>query len=587
MGININKIIATDKNLTLVLKDSRYKLDYFQREYKWERNHIAQLIDDIDSNFYMCWQSGHNTEDIESYNSYYMGPLIFYKGNEKGNPLHIIDGQQRLTSLTLLLIYLNNIQKTILPDDIQVDISAFIYSKPLGVWGFNLDVPSRLPVIEGLFKEGTTDKIEIFDDSSFNLVERFNDIIELFPSRLVHPEILPLLIFWIIRKLVFVEILADSDDNAYTIFETMNDRGLKLTSSEMLKSHLLSHIKEDEVKIKELDDLWKLKVVELHNYGSDNDDEFFKAWLRAKYAVTMRKTERGSENEDFEKIGTRFHNWVKDYSKNKIGLTSNDDYYFFVKADFRFFVDLYIKIDELSMNSDIEHCLFLQYPKRIGDSLTYPLILSAISTIDPENIINEKVSVISSFLDAFINLRLINNKAITQSSVRNYFNRLVLEFRNKNFDELKELIFIEYKKLLEDYSRDLSDYIVFNKGYGQYFFARIIKFYKPEIKFNPLLYRRRINSYVLYPILNNMDINTGINTKMLDIISVSMVNYCLVPNSEVSHLNDLSLYDRISYLIENELLENKFQLETSNDLLSFFVQRNKQLKSIILEIWKI
>src|SRR4030042_2934557 len=136
MGLNINNIFASNKNLMLVLKDSRYKLDYFQREFKWERNHIAQLIDDIDSNFYICWQSGHTTEDIETYNSYYMGPLIFYKGREKGSPMHIIDGQQRLTSLSLLLIYLNNLQKHILPKENQVDVSDFIYSKPLGVWGF-------------------------------------------------------------------------------------------------------------------------------------------------------------------------------------------------------------------------------------------------------------------------------------------------------------------------------------------------------------------------------------------------------------------------------------------------------------------
>ena len=59
---------------------------------------------------------------------------------------------------------------------------------------------------------------------------------------------LPLFIEWLKEKVVFVEILAFSDENAYTIFETMNDRGLNLTPTEMLKGYLLTHLK-DPVKI--------------------------------------------------------------------------------------------------------------------------------------------------------------------------------------------------------------------------------------------------------------------------------------------------------------------------------------------------
>lgn len=587
MGMNVNNIVAANKNLALVLQSSRYKLDYFQREYKWARGHIGQLIDDLDSNFYICYQAGQTTEDIETYRSYYMGPIILYKGKERGSPFHIIDGQQRLTSLTLLLIYLNHLQGTLLTADSKVAIDEFIYSKPLGVFGYNIDVPNRIPIIEQLFKTGTYTEGELKDDSCYNLAERYEDIAELFPPRLAHPEVLPLFIFWVIRKLVFVEILADSDDNAYVIFETMNDRGLKLTSSEMLKSHLLSHIKDNETKIKELDDLWKMQILELNNFGNDTDDEFFKAWLRAKYAVTMRKTERDAENEDFEKIGTRFHNWVKDYGKVKMSLVQNEDYYFIVKSDFRFYSDVYIKLLEFGVNNEFEHPLYLQSPKRIADSLTFPFLLSPILIIDTEDIIDEKILMVSKFLDAFVVLRLLNDKTVTQAAVKNYFNGLILTVRNKSIDDLKNLISKEYKTLLSDYKADLRDYISYNRSFAQYILARIKKYYNPEISLSSLIYRRKSEHYVLFPILNDYDVQTGVPFKVMDIIKSSLVNYCLVPQTLVAKLNNLNLSDRISLIIKNGLLIDNTILSSDKNILNFFIQRNAKMKEMILEIWKV
>ncbi|MBK8874625.1 MAG: hypothetical protein IPN13_12155 [Bacteroidetes bacterium] len=90
----------------------------------------------------------------------------------------------------------------------------------------------------------------------------------------------------------------------------MNDRGLNLTQTELLKSFLLSNVKEEN-KIKELDQIWKNKISILNSI--DDDQDFFKAWLRAKYAVTIRTTEKDSENKDFEKIGTRFSSWTREY----------------------------------------------------------------------------------------------------------------------------------------------------------------------------------------------------------------------------------------------------------------------------------
>lgn len=84
--------------------------------------------------------------------------------------------------------------------------------------------------------------------SESNILSRYTDIEDLFPERLKDVDRIILFSYWLLNKVVLVQILSYSDDNAYTIFETMNDRGFNLTSSEMLKSLLLSKIKDADVR---------------------------------------------------------------------------------------------------------------------------------------------------------------------------------------------------------------------------------------------------------------------------------------------------------------------------------------------------
>ena len=62
----------------------------------------------------------------------------------------------------------------------------------------------------------------------------YTNIYEFFPET-IDKNALPYFIDWLQNKIIVVEIIADSDENAYTIFETMNDRGLSLTPTEMPK----------------------------------------------------------------------------------------------------------------------------------------------------------------------------------------------------------------------------------------------------------------------------------------------------------------------------------------------------------------
>ena len=330
-----HKIDANDRTVSEVLNGKKYTVGYFQREYNWESKHIEQLVTDLTSAFLNEYTSDDSRQKVEEYNNYYLGPFVI---SEKDGGRSI--GQQRLTSLTLLLIYLNNLQKEY---DIDEDIKPMILSSRFGQESFNIQVDERTKCLKHLYNNGEYHPKDDDDSSTINMSERYLDIEDAFPEEL-KGDVLPFFIDWLKENVILVKIVAYSDDNAYTIFETMNDRGLNLTPTEMLKGFILSRF-QDSAKRQRANEIWKKSVQDLHNYDKDEDQRFFQAWLRGQYAETIRRGSAGSQNEDFEKIGTRFHSWVRDnLAKIELDQEGPDSFENFVAIRLKFFLKAYLKI---------------------------------------------------------------------------------------------------------------------------------------------------------------------------------------------------------------------------------------------------
>ncbi len=169
-----------------------------------------------------------------------------------------------------------------------------------------------------------------------NLYERYRDLEDAFPDDEVDDAALPYFIDWLLENVHLVEITAYSDDDAYTIFETMNDRGLSLSPTDMLKGYLLANI-DDTAKRTLANTRWRDRIRELNEAGKEVEPDCFKAWLRSQYATKIRERKRGARPEDFDRIGTEFHRWLRDASKS-IGLERSDDFYRFIDREFEFFI---------------------------------------------------------------------------------------------------------------------------------------------------------------------------------------------------------------------------------------------------------
>ena len=236
----MEKIDKTD-TLRTILSGRKYTIDYFQREYRWGRKQIEQMLADFQNTFEEFYKpDDHDTpEEVMDYGFYYMGCIICTGGSIK----KLIDGQQRLTSLTLLIIYLNNLQKeTVEDEDLIVPLDDMIFSKAFGKKSFNIDVEDRKPCMQALLQKDQT--YLPMSESVQNMLDRYQDIEDLFPDEL-KGEALPYFINWLIEKVLLLEIDTPSEDEAHTIFLTMNDRGLSLNSAEMMKAFVIQHVAEE------------------------------------------------------------------------------------------------------------------------------------------------------------------------------------------------------------------------------------------------------------------------------------------------------------------------------------------------------
>jgi uncharacterized protein with ParB-like and HNH nuclease domain len=575
-------IEAKDKNLADVFSNNRYKIDSFQREYRWQRKHIEALISDLCICFDKFYKIGDTIENYENYGGYYMGPIVLCDDKKS---LSIVDGQQRLTSFTLLIIFLHHAQIGLnLSSNQAKDLKQFLFVTKGGKTTLVLNVESRNSVMEHLFdnpeKAYETDE-ETKDESIHNIIERYEDITKLFPEEFNTTDKLPIFIEWMLDKIMMVEVKAYSMDNAYTIFETMNDRGLSLSPTEILKGFLLSKI-DDENKSEEMNSFWKGRIGEIKSTTSlDGDLDFFRAWLRAKYAETIRPKQVGSENEDFELIGTQFHSWVKN-NPNKTFLKQTEDFYFFIRSDFDFFSTLYIKIFRLKTIfsegfEDMDCSSF--YP--IADSLSYPLQISSITKVDDEIIIDEKIKITSKFIDIYTLTRVIIGKSITQSSIRYSIYELVKSVRNHDPFLLKDQLFSELERIgSKPYSPLTILHKMDNWSFYHYLFARLLYESDKDVEFSSLLRSKKQNSLILFKFFEMEEKPQDVEEATWQLNVDSVAGHCLVRRFDLDEIHAKKGLKRIKYLVKQGYMPEMEGLESEN-VVDFLLNRDHRLRQQI------
>jgi Protein of unknown function DUF262 len=430
-SVDVDRINGVPRTVRDLFTARKYSVDYYQREYAWTQANVTELIEDLSGRFLEAWDESHEREDVLTYRPYFLGPIVT---NNRGGTLYLVDGQQRLTTLTLLLIYLRALQVD-RPESEQVDVRPYVASTRLGRYSFNLDIEDRRALMEALL-QGVTPTVPAGDESLANLWARYQDIEQLFPQELKGAA-LPYFIDWLLERVAVVEIATSDQEMALEIFETMNDRGLRLTTTNMLKSYLLAMIR-DPARIDAANRLWRSRVADLAETADKGDSDFIRNWLRGKYAETIRERRKDAVPGDFDVIGTAPHKWVRDH-RAEIGLTRPGDFGELIERTFDRLSGRYLQLLRAAqtLTPGFEEVFYNAWN---GFTFQFPLILAAVSPADDDERFKTKTQMVAGWVDIFVARRMVNYRNFGYSTVAYTMFNLVKDIRDLDVGELSEVL---------------------------------------------------------------------------------------------------------------------------------------------------
>lgn len=263
-NISVNKQTVID--LLKSGKDHPFLIPEYQRPYAWGDDEVVTLFDDL-------WEFSLERNNPDGAKTYFLGSIVSFE-NENGEQ-EIIDGQQRITSLFLLLRavyhklendenktkeilnYINKIEPAIWVEDEytgDVDKTKIHLRSDVATDNGN-------EILRSILETGVADK-KATDNYSHN----YNKFIELYEDKAVHSTTQMInFIIALLNYSILLPISADSQDTALTIFSTLNNRGLPLSDADIFKSVLYKQLNAQEKPI--FAKKWRDLEEEASNYG--------------------------------------------------------------------------------------------------------------------------------------------------------------------------------------------------------------------------------------------------------------------------------------------------------------------------------
>lgn len=470
--------VQPDKqNIDKLFSNTTYYIDFYQRQYKWTDEPVKRLLDDV---FYKFNEEYRKYKDlsmpldqvISKYSWYYLNT---YVTNHVDGKLYVVDGQQRLTTLTLILIKLKHLSK-----EFSSQLEGWIGQKIVGLSGYKTDFwmnhEAHKSAMQGLYDGKPADEIET--DSGLtaqNMVSNFGVVASRLESELTDIQRLESFVFYYMHRLVLINLNVEQTD-VPMVFEVINDRGVKLKPYEILKGKLLGQISKEELAVLKLNELWEGQISTVNAFKEDEIDQFFIYFLKAKFAETIGEGRRYDKD---------YHRVI--FSENKLNLDHDpQEVKKFLQNDFKYYTTLYAKVfkyysDVSSIDGSYASVYYNSLTERDSQLL---LILSACELNDRQE--DEKIMTVAYEVD-----RLFCLLQLQRSYNSNAFNiavfKISTEIRNKDVSAIRPA----FEKILLDllteargvqattsisYGFFKETGIELDKRFKRYFFARIEKF---------------------------------------------------------------------------------------------------------------
>ena len=538
-----------NQNLDKLFSNTTYYIDFYQRQYKWNSIPVIRLLDDIFYKFTeehkrYCESDIPNDKIINKYAWYYLNTYVTNQDEETGK-IYVVDGQQRLTTLTLILIKLFR-----MADSFKSELKDWLSTKIAGISGYKktfwLNHELHTPTLKALF-EGYDEIPTNTGITAENMADNYIVISKRLDKELIDLKTFERFVFYFLYRLVIINLKVTQTD-VPMVFEVINDRGVRLKPYEILKGKLLGQIDKEELNTFNFNELWDNAINNINKYNPDEIDNFFLYLLKAKFANTI------GESRKFDK---EYHRAL--FAETSLNLDHNSKKVKeFLLNDFKYYTSLYIQL--LKYRKDFDKDFEYVYYNSLTDrGQQFLLILSSCKVNDPQQ--DEKIKTVSYHIDRLYCLLQLQraydsnkfNEAMYKISeqirekdvtiIPSIFNAILLDILKEKYsnNELGSILSYGYFK---------ETGIDLDKRFKRYFFARIEKFIATNTKMS-----MRHN---LYDLVVNTGSTNGFHIE--HILAENEENHALFNNDDDTFRSERN---RLGGLL---LLKGKDNISSNNEL---------------------
>ena len=271
--IEVNK-----QSVETLLGSGRFKpfvIPEYQRPYAWSDEQVETLFEDL-------WEFTAGSGGTENNGSYFLGSIVSYE-NDDGEQ-EIIDGQQRITSLFLLLRAIYTRLTETLESERTAEAKNFISKIEPTIWRTNkltgvVDYTDILLTSRVMNNDGNQILKAILEtgETSENAKDNYSKNYRLFQRlldkhSLENPLMVYQFIYALLNQAILLPITADTQDTALTIFSTLNDRGLPLSEADIFKAKIYNQLDVDNKKL--FIERWK-NLDEQATYNKESIQQLF------------------------------------------------------------------------------------------------------------------------------------------------------------------------------------------------------------------------------------------------------------------------------------------------------------------------
>lgn len=289
------------KGIGTLIKEHQFTVPNYQRSYRWVEEHIKSLFSDL-------------TKSIDNSESeYFLGTVVLSK-KESSKELEIVDGQQRITTVVIFLSairdYFESKGESQSVSSIQNDfISNYDTRNKENVAKLKLGNQDRTFFQKYIVDNQKENPIKASHhriiSAKTEATKKVNDLSAFSEIQLHNWK------DFILDKLKVVSIIVPSNANAFTLFETLNDRGLILAQTDLLKNHLFSRAGDylEEVQI-----MWVEMAAKIEEeLGEASILSYIKHFWSSRYGLTREKNKELYKSiSDLKKSQTDVRDFVKE-----------------------------------------------------------------------------------------------------------------------------------------------------------------------------------------------------------------------------------------------------------------------------------